>query len=206
MSCPPARRRRSEASRRGSRSSTWRGAACPLPRRTTATPTKETDALEPADTAVECGSGNVFARLGIPDAGAHHAKTELISRIDNIVRDRGLTQTEAARLMGLSQPDVSQLLRGDFPEYSLKRLFRLLIALGRDIGSSSAIPVSPKAEGCRLPLPRPADRLGFSVGATSSECARLPPDMASAALWLIGELYVIEEWSRRRTAPDRPEA
>ena len=49
------------------------------------------------------------------------------------MRDRGITQTEATRLMGLSQPDVSRLLRGDFREYSLARLFRLLNALGRDI-------------------------------------------------------------------------
>ena len=65
--------------------------------------------MEPTDTAVERGSGNVFADLGFPDADAHLIKAEIISRIDDIVRDRGitLTQTEAARLMGLSQPDVS---------------------------------------------------------------------------------------------------
>ena len=89
--------------------------------------------MEPADTAVERGSGNVFADLGFPDADAHLVKAELVSRIDDIVRDRGITQTEAARLMGLSQPDVSRLLRGDFREYSLERLFRLLTTLGRDI-------------------------------------------------------------------------
>ncbi len=89
--------------------------------------------MEPTDTAVERGSGNVFADLGFPDAGAHLIKAEIISRIDDIVRDRGITQTEAARLMGLSQPDVSRLLRGDFREYSLERLFRLLTALGRDM-------------------------------------------------------------------------
>ena len=87
--------------------------------------------MEPDDIAVERGSGNVFADLGFPDA--HIVKAELVSRIDDIVRDRGLTQTAAARLMGLSQPDVSRLLRGDFREYSLERLFRMLNALGRDI-------------------------------------------------------------------------
>ena len=57
----------------------------------------EIDAVEPTDTAVERGSGNVFADLG------------------------------------LSQPDVSRLLRSDFREYSLERLLRLLTTLGRDI-------------------------------------------------------------------------
>lgn len=89
--------------------------------------------MNTTDTTVERGGGNVFADLGFPNADAHLVKAELVSRIDDIVRDRGLTQTETARLMGLSQPDVSRLLRGDFREYSLERLFRLLNALGRDI-------------------------------------------------------------------------
>ena len=89
--------------------------------------------MKPTDTTVERGSGNVFADLGLPEADAHLVKAELVSRIDDIVRERRLTQTEAARLLGLSQPDVSRLLRGDFREYSLERLFRLLTALGRDI-------------------------------------------------------------------------
>ncbi|MCY4241986.1 MAG: helix-turn-helix transcriptional regulator, partial [Rhodobacter sp.] len=93
----------------------------------------EADAMESKESAVERGIGNVFADLGFPDADAHLVKAELVSRIDDIVRDRGITQTEAARLLGLSQPDVSRLLRGDFREYSLERLFRLLTALGRDI-------------------------------------------------------------------------
>ena len=104
--------------------------------------------MEPTDTAVERGSGNVFADLGFPDADAHLVKAELVSRIDDIVRDRGLTQTEAARLMGLSQPDVSRLLRGDFREYSLERLLRLLNALGRDIDIVIRKPSS--ADGGRL--------------------------------------------------------
>ena len=86
-----------------------------------------------SDTAVKRGSGNVFADLGFPEADAHIVKAELVSRIDDIVSRRGMTQTEAARLLGLSQPDVSRLLRGDFREYSLERLLRLLTALGRDI-------------------------------------------------------------------------
>ena len=58
------------------------------------------------------GSGNVFADLGRPDAEAHLLKAELVTRIDKIVRQRGFKQVEAAKLLGLSQPDVSRLLRG----------------------------------------------------------------------------------------------
>ena len=82
---------------------------------------------------IERGSGNVFADLGRPDAEAHLLKAELVTRIDKIVRQRGLKQVEAAKLLGLSQPDVSRLLRGSFREYSIERLLRLLTALGHDV-------------------------------------------------------------------------
>ena len=103
-----------------------------------------------ADTTVERGSGNVFADLGFPDADAHIVKAELVTRIDAIVRQRGLTQAEAGRLLGLSQPDVSRLLRGDFREYSLERLLRLLTALGRDIDIDIVIRQPRSMAGGRL--------------------------------------------------------
>ena len=99
---------------------------------------------------VERGSGNVFADLERPDADAHLLKAELASRIDGIVRQRGFTQTEAARLLGLSQPDVSRLLRGDFREYSLERLFRLLTALGSDVDIVIQQPRSTRAGRLRI--------------------------------------------------------
>lgn len=89
--------------------------------------------MKTQDIKIERGSGNVFADLGLPDADAHLLKAELVTRIDRIIRQRGLKQVEAAKLMGLSQPDVSRLMRGDFQEYSMERLFRLLNALGRDV-------------------------------------------------------------------------
>lgn len=88
---------------------------------------------EKENTLIEEGSGNVFADLGLPDAEAHLVKAELVSRIDQIIRQRRLTQKKAAGLLGLSQPDVSRLLRGTFQEYSMERLFRLLQALGQDV-------------------------------------------------------------------------
>ena len=83
--------------------------------------------------SLEPGSGNVFADLDRPGADAHLLKAELVSRIDDLVRRRGITQTDTARLLDHTQPDVSRLLSGDFRQYSLERLFRLLTALGRDI-------------------------------------------------------------------------
>ncbi|MDP6588764.1 MAG: XRE family transcriptional regulator [Alphaproteobacteria bacterium] len=91
------------------------------------------DTSESDEVAIEQGSGNVFADLGWPDADAHLLKAELVNRIDTIIRRRRLNQSQAAKLLGLSQPDVSRLLKGDFREYSLERLLRLLLMLGRDI-------------------------------------------------------------------------
>ena len=106
--------------------------------------------------ASKSGSDNVFANPGIADANAHIVKAELFSRIDDIVRRRGMPQSEAGRLLGLSQPDVSRLLRGDFGEYSLERLRRLLTTLGPDID---------------IVIRQPRSRTGGSMRGTASDAA-----------------------------------
>lgn len=57
-------------------------------------------------------SGNVFADLGLPNAEEHQLKAQLVGSIHDVLRSRKLTQSAAAELLGLSQPDVSRLLRG----------------------------------------------------------------------------------------------
>lgn len=94
---------------------------------------KKNEAGSGDDVAVKRSSGNVFVDIGQPDAVGHMLKAELVVQIDLIVRDRRLTQKQAAELLGLSQPDVSRLLRGNFRQYSVDRLLRLLTLLGRDI-------------------------------------------------------------------------
>ena len=89
--------------------------------------------MDNTDTAVERGSTNVFADLGLEDADAHLLKAGLVSCIDDIVRERRITETEAARQLGLSQLDMSRFLRGEFREHSLQSLLLLLNALGCDI-------------------------------------------------------------------------
>lgn len=93
---------------------------------------------------IERSSGNVFADLDRPDAGTHLLKAELVSGIDEIVRRRRFTQTQAAKMLGLSQPDVSRLLMGDFHEYSVERLLRLVMALGRDVEIVIRKPKAPR--------------------------------------------------------------
>jgi len=101
--------------------------------RTTATPMAKAKTAKADDMTVERGSGSVYADLGRPDPEAHLVKAELVTRIEEIIRRRRLTQAQAAEMLGLSQPDVSRLLRGSFRDYSVERLLRLLMALGRDV-------------------------------------------------------------------------
>lgn len=86
-----------------------------------------------SDDRIVPGSGNVFADLGVADPETHLLKAKLVTQIGQIVRERRMTQVKAAELLGLSQPDVSRLLRGDFREMSVERLLRLLTVLGQDV-------------------------------------------------------------------------
>lgn len=61
------------------------------------------------------------------------AKAELARHISAIVQKRGLTQTEAAKLLGVSQPKVSALYRGRLTDFSIDRLMRFLVALGQSV-------------------------------------------------------------------------
>lgn len=91
---------------------------------------------------VEMGSGNVFADLGLPNADKLKVKSALVIEISKAVRNLGLTQDEAARRMGVTQPKVSGMLRGDFANLSERKLMDCLNRLGYDI----EINVRPAAE------------------------------------------------------------
>jgi len=79
------------------------------------------------------GSGNVFRDLGFPDADELKVKAELALEISGIIEGRGLTQVQAAEILGVDQPKVSALVRGHLDGFSLERLYRFLNSLGRDI-------------------------------------------------------------------------
>lgn len=82
---------------------------------------------------VHRGSANVFADLGLADAEKLRIKTGLVIEIRKAMASRGLTQQEAARLMGLTQPKVSDMMRGDFSNLSERKLMDCLNRLGYDI-------------------------------------------------------------------------
>jgi predicted XRE-type DNA-binding protein len=78
-------------------------------------------------------SGNVFADLGLPNSGQRMLKAHIVAELFRLIEDRGLTQVKVARLVGISQPDLSHLLRGDFDDYSAERLMKMLTAFEQDI-------------------------------------------------------------------------
>jgi predicted XRE-type DNA-binding protein len=82
---------------------------------------------------VEESGGNVFADLGLREPEERLAKADLAIAISREIDSRGLTQTEAAELLGVAQPEVSNLMRGRLAGYSIERLTRLLNALGQDV-------------------------------------------------------------------------
>jgi predicted XRE-type DNA-binding protein len=78
-------------------------------------------------------SGNVFADLGLPNPEELLAKAELANKITVLIRKRGLTQAQAAKLLGVDQPKISSLIRGRLTGFSIERLIRFLLLLGQDI-------------------------------------------------------------------------
>ena len=79
------------------------------------------------------GSGNIFADLGLPNAEEHQLKAALLVQIKRLIVDRQLTQTEAAKLIKMKQPDLSKLLRGHFKLASVEKLMLMLTALDQDV-------------------------------------------------------------------------
>ena len=82
---------------------------------------------------VDEGTGNVFADLGLPDSEERLLKANIAAELFRLIKDRGLTQVKAAKLVGVSQPDLSHLLRGDFDDYSAERLMKMLTVFEQDI-------------------------------------------------------------------------
>ena len=102
------------------------------------TRTREADRVE-----IEPSSGNVFADLSLPHPTERLAKAELARVIRKIVGDRDWTQAQAAKVLDIAPPDMSDLMRGKLVRFSQERLERFLNALDMDI----RIRVGPRPAG-----------------------------------------------------------
>lgn len=85
------------------------------------------------DTAITRGTKNVFADLGYPDAAERQAKLRLAHALNQLLDERGLPQSEAAKVLGVTQPKVSALRNYKLAGFSVERLMNLLMALDQDI-------------------------------------------------------------------------
>jgi predicted XRE-type DNA-binding protein len=101
---------------------------------------------------VEVGSGNIFADLKLPDADRHFLKAQIVSEIYRLTNERKLTQARVGKLMGITQPEVSRMFKGQFREYSVDRLMGFLTGFDRDV----EIVVRPHKKGGK------AGRITFS--------------------------------------------
>jgi predicted XRE-type DNA-binding protein len=77
-------------------------------------------------------SGNVFRDLGFPPDKAEHllVRADLMIRLEKEIRSRGLTQAQAAKMLGIRQPRVSDLVRGRVELFSADGLIDMLARLG----------------------------------------------------------------------------
>ena len=83
-------------------------------------------------TRIRRGSKNVFRDLGFSRTDAAHllVRSDLIIAINEALDERGLTQVQAAELLGVSQPRISDLKRGRIERFSIDALVDLLSRLG----------------------------------------------------------------------------
>lgn len=94
-------------------------------------------------------SGNVFADLGIPNPDEALAKAEIAMKIRSLIKKKKLTQAKAAKLLKISQPKISLLLRGYLIDFSLERLLRFLNDLGQDV-YISIVPSAHRGHGSTM--------------------------------------------------------
>jgi predicted XRE-type DNA-binding protein len=88
---------------------------------------------EDLENTVTSGSDNVYADLGFENPEEMLLKAHLVMLLSKAIKAKGLNQYQAAELLGIAQPKVSALVRGQFRGYSLERLFKFLNALDRDV-------------------------------------------------------------------------
>src|SRR3970040_1682760 len=108
------------------------------------------------------GTENVFADLGFPDAAERQAKLRLAYALNQVLAGRKLSQADAAKVLGVTQPKVSALRHYKLAGFSVERLMNLLTALDQDVEivirrkprSRNARRLSLVAEGAQRPMAR----------------------------------------------------
>lgn len=95
-------------------------------------------------------TGNIFADIGIPNADEHAFKADVVIKLGLLIEGKKLSQTQAAKITGISQPDLSRLLRGHFDGFSMDRLMQAILSLGADIEIRVKKPVKNRPGKARV--------------------------------------------------------
>jgi len=82
---------------------------------------------------IEESTGNVYADLGMADANEMIVKAQLATKIGEIIKGRKWSQQQAAEVLGVTQPKLSKMLRGQFRGVSEAKMLDCLLRLGRDV-------------------------------------------------------------------------
>ncbi|HKP97324.1 MAG TPA: helix-turn-helix transcriptional regulator [Fibrobacteria bacterium] len=91
-------------------------------------------------------SGNIFADLGLDDAKEHRLRVKLAVRLLRQVESRRLTQTKAAGILGITQPELSRIKHAKLEHFSSDRLIRLLGKIGLDVAFTISDRVTKESE------------------------------------------------------------
>lgn len=108
------------------------------------------------------GSGNVYDDFGLSNPEEAKTKAELAMLITAIIKEKGLTQQQAAELMKIDQPKISKIIRGILSEFSIERLLKFVLSLGFDIE------ITPKLHKTKTTIPSI-----YVVGKVSNQLPRL---------------------------------
>ncbi len=95
-------------------------------------------------------TGNVFADIGTPNADEHALKADVVIKLGMLIESKKISQTQAAKLTGISQPDLSRLLRGHFEGFSMDRLLQTILLLGSDVEIKLKRPVGNRQGRVRV--------------------------------------------------------
>jgi predicted XRE-type DNA-binding protein len=85
------------------------------------------------DAQITEGSGNVFADLGLPDAGDRQTKTRLAMQVNAVLKAGRIKQVDAASILGIPQSKVSALANYRLDHFSVEKLMSLLNLLHCDV-------------------------------------------------------------------------
>jgi predicted XRE-type DNA-binding protein len=82
---------------------------------------------------IEQSSGNIFADLGLPNSAQELLKAQLTLQVHRLLKARSMSQTDAAKLLGTTQPQISALIALKPVAISVGRLMEFLTVLGQDV-------------------------------------------------------------------------